>query len=249
MPPPPPPPRRGSPTNGSNRPLPPPPPPPPKRNPQPHVSPFMASSSPAVSMPQSYESYGEIPSKASTTHRRNVPVSQHPVPSFAYGIGTTSSSAVPSVSSYNLPSSYPTPKPLKTERQSSATVTKELQYEHNYSALAFLLPTLLSIIWWHESPALLQTLLIMGLILYGLDMANARDAMAVVTWLSALSMTLVSGFVTFLQVDESDATGSGRILYVVLLAVEGMFFCTLVSYNSSKVDLNRYTTHLLTRNQ
>ena len=59
-------------------------------------------------------------------------------------------------------------------------------------------------------------------------MVNARDALAVVAWISALAMTMVSGFATLLQVDDSEATGGAMVLYLVRLAVEGLFFCTLV---------------------
>ena len=130
------------------------------------------------------------------------------------------------------PSSYGKPVPGKEERRpsanSAATNSGPLQYEHNSEAFALLLPSLLSILWWHESPAILQTMLILGLILYGLDMINARDAVAVVAWISALVMTMVSGFATLLQVDDSEATGSAMILYLIRLTVEGLFFCTLV---------------------
>jgi hypothetical protein len=130
------------------------------------------------------------------------------------------------------PSSYGKPKPVKQDRRmsaaSTATDSEPLQYEHNSTALALLLPSLLSILWRHESPIILQTLLILGLILYALDMVNARDALAIVAWISALVMTMVSGFATLLQVDDSEATGGAMILYLIRLAVEGLFFCTMV---------------------
>jgi hypothetical protein len=119
---------------------------------------------------------------------------------------------------------------LQPERQLSTGPTEELQYEHNTTALAFLVPSLISILWWHESAILVQTLLVLGLILYGLDMVNARDAMAAMTWVSAFIMTIVCGFATFFQVDELDAKGIAMLFYVLVLAVEGIFFCTLVSF-------------------
>lgn len=122
----------------------------------------------------------------------------------------------------------------KKDRQASVSSATDaadnpLQYEYNSKALAFLIPSLVSILWWHESPVILQVLLILGLILYGLDMINARDSLPVVAWIGALIMTMVSGFATLLQVDDSEASGSAMILYLIRLAVEGIFFCIVVS--------------------
>lgn len=232
-PPPPPPPKRASGTNGSSRLVAPPPPPLPKTKPA--QTAYMASSSTSVPVPKSYEPYGEIPSStgSSTAHRRHAAAAATNQPTFAYGVGSAPSKAAAKPSPYMPmpPSSYGQPK-LKQERRTSAiptaTENELLQYDHNPTALAFLIPSLLSILWWHESPIILQTLLILGLILYGLDMVNARDALAVVAWISALIMTMVSGFATLLQVDDSEATGGAMILYLIRLAVEGLFFCTMV---------------------
>jgi asparagine N-glycosylation enzyme membrane subunit Stt3 len=89
------------------------------------------------------------------------------------------------------------------------------------------------VLWWHESPVVLQTLLVLALILYALDLINARDSLTVVSWISALVLTMLSGLGTLLQVDDSDASGGVMILHLVRLAVEGSLFCLMVSTNSN----------------
>ena len=83
--------------------------------------------------------------------------------------------------------------------------------------------------WWHESPVIIQIFLFIVLFLYGLDLINAKDALAVAVWIAALVLTMASGFGTLLQVDDADADGSTMILFLVRLAVEGMLFCSMVS--------------------
>ena len=75
---------------------------------------------------------------------------------------------------------------------------------------------------------MIHVFLFVTLVLYALDLANARDALTVGYWISALIMTMTSGFATLLQVDDSEASGGAMILYLLRLAVEGMFFCSMV---------------------
>jgi len=75
-----------------------------------------------------------------------------------------------------------------------------------------------------------QTVLIVTLILYGIDLMNARDAFSVVSWFSAIILTVISALSTLLQVDDADAVNGGiMILYLIRLTVEGCFFCLMVS--------------------
>ena len=62
-----------------------------------------------------------------------------------------------------------------------------------------------------------------------LDLINARDGLCVSVWIGALVVTMVSGFMTLLEVDDAEASGTAMILYMLRLAVEGMSFCSWVS--------------------
>lgn len=99
-------------------------------------------------------------------------------------------------------------------------------YSHNVAALLFLVPTLASILWWHDSIIVLQIFLFIALGLYALDLLNSRDIIAVGVWIGALSMTIASGYGTLLQVDDASATGVSMIKFLLQLSVEGMSFCT-----------------------
>ncbi|KAL3920513.1 MAG: hypothetical protein SGILL_003225 [Bacillariaceae sp.] len=104
------------------------------------------------------------------------------------------------------------------------------QYTHNAASLSFLLPALFSILWYHDkSPLVVQVAIFVMLVIYLLDLINARDGLCVGVWVGALVLTMVSGFMTLLEVDDADATGSSMILYMLRLAVEGMSFCSWVS--------------------
>ena len=112
----------------------------------------------------------------------------------------------------------------------AAPAPPSYQYAHNTASLSFLLPTLLSILWYHdESPAVVQVAMFVTLVVYLLDLINARDGLCVSVWIGALVVTMVSGFMTLLEVDDAEASGSAMILYMLRLAVEGMSFCSWVS--------------------
>lgn len=247
--PPPPPPRRGAANHGNvrSRPSAPPrPPPPPKRGsqqsypapppPRPPPPPQPSVYAAAPSSQRVHEAYGEVPASkpattsTTTTHRRNVPPTTSAAAASPYG-------AYGGASPYQAPSAYPAPKPLKVSPTVTAvqraqdkeeSSSSSQQYQHNTIILSFLLPSLVSVLWWHESPVVLESVLILGLIIYAIDLMNARDALTVAVWISALLVTMVSGFCTLLMVDDADATGATMILYLVRLAVEGSLFCLLV---------------------
>jgi hypothetical protein len=238
-PPPPPPPRRGA-TNGSTSSLNsrPGPPPPPQRFPAPQTAtsrpPSYPTSYSAVPPPPPprppYEPYGEVPSStidnSTSAHRRHVATSSTAPPSAYSNYGNQTIS-----SAYHTPSSYPIPIPIKPVLAAkNGNEPPLLQYQHNGTIACFLLPSLVSVLWWHESPVVLQTLLILGLLLYALDLMNARDSLMVTSWISALVLTMLSGISTLLQVDDSEASGGEMILYLIRLAVEGCLFCLLVSH-------------------
>jgi hypothetical protein len=105
-------------------------------------------------------------------------------------------------------------------------------YAHNIASLSWLLPTLFSILWWHDSPFVVQIFMFVALSIYGLDLVNSRDGVAVGVWIGALVMTMTSGFATLLQVDDADATGGTVFLFLLRLSVEGMLFCSCVSLSS-----------------
>lgn len=229
MPPPPPPPPLRAQPNGAPQP----PPPPPAQNRASSTQPGFTSAPPPPASPayeyeypkpKSYEPYGEIQTTTSgIAHRRSTDGQyQTTASTFAYGVGTPSSYVV-------APSSYGTPKPPPQQEKGLSATAEARQYSHNTASLFFLLPTLASILWWHESPVIIQIFLFVVLFLYGLDLINARDAMAVAIWIAALVLTMASGFGTLLQVDDADADGSTMILFLARLAVEGMLFCSMVS--------------------
>lgn len=76
---------------------------------------------------------------------------------------------------------------------------------------------------------MLQVTLFVILVVYLLDLINARDGLCVAVWVGALIITMFSGFMTLLEIDDADATGRTMILYLSRLSVEGMHFCTWVS--------------------
>jgi hypothetical protein len=225
MPPPPPPPPPRAQPNGATQPPPPPPQDPASSTQRSFTSAPLPPALPAYPKPKSYEAYGEIQTTTSgIAHRRSTEGKYQPNSSnFAYGVGKSSSYVL-------APSSYGTPQPPpQQEKGLSATIAEAQQYRHNAASLLLLIPTLASILWWHESPVIIHIFLFVVLFLYGLDLINARDAMAVAIWIAALILTMASGFSTLLQVDDADADGSTMILFLVRLAVEGMFFCSMVS--------------------
>jgi hypothetical protein len=142
-------------------------------------------------------------------------------PGYAYGGGSSSSYAVP-------PSTYGKPTP-QADKRLSVTTGKPFQYRYNAESSFTLWTTLASILWWHESPIIIQILLFVALVLYGLDLINARDALAVGVWIAAFVMTMASGIGTLLLVDDADASGVSMIVFLLQLAVEGMLFCCMVS--------------------
>jgi hypothetical protein len=106
-------------------------------------------------------------------------------------------------------------------------------YSHNAASLPFLIPTLLSILWYHdESPLVLQVTIFVILVVYLLDLINARDGLCISVWVGALIITMFSGFMTLLEIDDADATGKTMLLYLSRLSVEGMHFCSWVSSNN-----------------
>lgn len=229
-PPPPPPPKAGKGAHGSSFPLPPPPPPPAQKYRAPKADATLGPMQ--TSFPKSFEPYGQIQSQSNPgiAHRRTsgaVGSSSNPS-SFAYG--STTSTATPY---FSPPSSYSTNNASIPERRipmHSATLTDSntTRYTHNTSTLSFLLPGLASILWWHDSPFTIQVFLFLCLLLYSLDLINARDALAVAVWICAVIMTITSGIGTLLQVDDADATGGTMILYLLRLAVEAALFCSMV---------------------
>jgi hypothetical protein len=137
------------------------------------------------------------------------------------------------------PSSYGSPPPSiytvsskdKQQPQASTTSAAFTQYQHNWTALLFLVPTLLSILWWHESAWVIQVFLFVVLTVYALDLINTRDGTITCIWIGALVLTMTSGFGTLLQVDDAEATGGALIFYMLSLATEGILFCTMVRSN------------------
>jgi hypothetical protein len=75
------------------------------------------------------------------------------------------------------------------------------------------------------------------LVIYLLDLINARDGVCVGVWIGSLVLTMVSGFMTLLEVDDAEASGSAMILYLLRLAVEGMSFCSWVSAKYAAMEV------------
>ena len=168
---------------------------------------------PAYSKPNSREAYGEIQNTSTGIAYRRPSDSRSQEATFAYGI--------------EAPSSYGAPKVHPEIKTSAATN----QYQHNSSALLLLTPALASILWYHDSIVIIQIFIFVVLLLYGLDLMNSRDGLAVGIWIAALVLTMASGFGTLLQVDDADADGSNMILFLLRISLEGMLFCSMVREN------------------
>eukprot|EP00980_Cylindrotheca_fusiformis_P021365 scaffold8240_cov133-Cylindrotheca_fusiformis.AAC.10 len=203
-----------------------PPPPPPPRNHGAGRSSLHSSTQatfipPPPAAPKSqeqHEPYGQVNASFSgISHRRTnaEATSMRPPTNFSYGAGSSSSYAIP-------PSAYG--KPSRTEKKTPMVNGKPLQYRYNAESLFALGATLSSILWWHESPIIIQIFLFVALILYGLDLVNSRDALAVAVWVAAFVLTIASGIGTLLLVDDADASGVSMIVFLLQLAVEGVFF-------------------------
>jgi len=137
------------------------------------------------------------------------------------------SAEMQSASPYVLPSATarvdPTPKPA--EKRSSAFGKTNFQYEHNAVALSFLVPALVSILWWHDSIVVLQAFLFIALGLYALDLLNSRDGLATGAWIAAVAMAIASGYGALQQDDEVAVSDIAMMRFLLQLAVEGMLFC------------------------
>ena len=231
----------------------PPPPPPPKdqkiRSPNaahhhPQNSAFSAASPPPPSnvyaAPKSYEPYGEVAvaatsSSSGISHRRSVNDGQTlgNSPGYSYG-GGGGAAAAANTNRYAMPpSSYGKPKsPAVGEKRlfsGNQQDNNNLQYRYNTASMFALCTTLFSILWWHESPAVIQIFLFVALVLYGLDLMNSRDTLTVGVWIAALVLSVTSGIGTLLLVDDNDAVGGNMVLFLLQLGVESMFFCSMVS--------------------
>ena len=229
----------------------PPPPPPPRdqkiRSPNPtHHAPQNSPSSFASGPPppapsnnvytapkSNYEPYGEVTvgtatsSSSGISHRRSVNEGQ----TLGNSPGYSSYGGATNTNRYAMPpSSYGKPKSPKVgEKRDHLQQQKQLQYQYNGASMFALCSTLVSILWWHESPIVIQIFLFIALTLYGLDLINSRDTLTVGLWIAALILSVTSGIGTLLLVDDNDAVGSNMILFLLQLGVESMFYCTMVS--------------------
>lgn len=131
----------------------------------------------------------------------------------------------PNRSSYVLPT---TPSD-KNRRANDKSRLSAPHYAHNAATLSFLVPSLASVLWYHDSIIVLQVFLFIGLGLYALDLMNSRDGVAVGVWIAALGMTIASGCGTLLKEDDSNVTSISFINFLLQFAVEGMSFCAWVS--------------------
>lgn len=75
---------------------------------------------------------------------------------------------------------------------------------------------------------MIQIFAFVGLILYGMDLCNARDSLAVSVWIAAFILTMASGIGSLLLVDDADAVGVSMLLYLLQLLVEGVLFFSMV---------------------
>jgi hypothetical protein len=180
---------------------------------------------------RSYEPYGEVPVPSSTTtgvaqrrtNEQMTAVSTTPS-TYMYGGASPSSYGSPPPSTYTLSS--------KDKQQPQASTAPTFtQYQQNWTALLFLVPTLLSILWWHESAWVIQVFLFVVLTVYAMDLINTRDGTITCIWIGVLVFTMASGFGTLLQVDDAEATGGNLIFYMLRLSTEGILFCAMVRIN------------------
>ncbi len=213
----------------------PPPPPPPRPQTYQAAAPSVvkrqgfsaAPSAPQAPSPQSYEPYGKVSVPASSysgVSYRNTGFNQQ------------------NQSSYVLPSKPRDDNIRRSKGQSK--MSGQPHYSHNTAALSLLLPSLASILWWHDSIIVLQIFLFVALGLYALDLINSRDGVAVGVWIGALSMTIASAYGTLLQADDLNASGMSMINFLLQLAVEGMSFCTWVSRIAIRIYFSASQSHL-----
>jgi hypothetical protein len=208
---------------------------------------------PSYAAGQSNEPYGEIETSSATgvLHRRggdgntagtstSTGTSTTSTRSTDTWTGTNSNSfgfTAPSAVTYAAaPStSYKSPPPhafapADARQQPVPREPDTYYYLHNAASSFFLIVTLISIFWSHESSTIPQVFLYVTLGLYALDLINARDALAVAVWIAALVLAMTSGFAALLQVDDSEASGGAMIFFLLRLSVEGMFFCALACW-------------------
>jgi len=219
-----------------------------EKRPQQDYPPSTLLAYPSYAAGQSNEAYGKIATSSSTgvLHRRGgdgnaaeIGIGGGSRPSAdtrtgadrsGFGFtapGSATYAAAPS-SSYKTPPSRafaPTGVPVPVPREPDARY-----YLHNGASSCFLIVTLISIFWSHESSTIPQVFLYIALSLYALDLINARDALAVAVWIAALVLAMTSGFAALLQVDDSEASGGAMIFFLLRLSVEGMFFCALACW-------------------
>lgn len=174
--------------------------------------------------PKEREPYGQVNSTFGTVAQRrstsNSATKLDSAPTYGYGAGTSNSYVVP-------PSSYAKPQPQATKRPSVA-LDAPLLYRHGSQSLTSLCVTFASLLWWHESAVIIQIFAFVGLILYGLDLCNARDSLAVSVWVAAFVLTMASGVGSLLLVDDADAVGVNMLIYLLQLLVEGVLFFSMV---------------------
>lgn len=129
----------------------------------------------------------------------------------------------------------------RSGNNNSSSSGNNYYYSHNGPSVTFLLSTLVSILWVHDdTPLVMEVFLFVVLVLYGMDLMNARDGVAVGVWVGTVIMTMATAFGTLLQVDDDvTAGGTGKILILFLgrLAVEGMLYCSWVRACMIYMDL------------
>jgi len=131
------------------------------------------------------------------------------------------------IGSYGEPTEVPTTAYVVQDEASSEFCSTGTSHRHFASAV-WVISAIFSIMCGRMLPSAFQLLLYLTLLGYSLDLANARDALVVGLWLSAIFLTVASSSHSLLQGDDSDTNSGSMVLVLAQLSVEGMVFCASV---------------------
>jgi hypothetical protein len=197
---------------------------------------YVASALPDMYPSSSNEPYGEVISTTTTntlTHRSEAKRHVQPPTFSSYGSDGVSSSSYgghATTSSYGGGTAGSTTAGAMNFFKNNA-----LEYKHNRVSLVFLVPPLVLLFWSFESPYPLQTLIFLTLALYGMDMANARELLAVFLWVCAAILTMVTGWFLLLETPDDADTGLATLSIIVRTTGHCFLFLSLVRCSSDYI--------------
>jgi hypothetical protein len=204
-------------------------------------------------IPSHYSSIQQKPAESTTYHEpygevRTTGLGTSSVAQRRHGDANAAAAAATNYPTYFIPTApvgLRSPRIADVSYSPSTTTTSntttaspfqtKLKYQHNATALVFLLPPLLGLMWLHASSYPMQAFLLMGLCLYGLDLANLRQGAAVCVWIGFGLLLCVSGW--FILLDEGDDEDSGGYVLGLLLRIainSFLYFCLVGIYGRKR---------------